>query len=257
MQVLKQEVVVAAPTGIAAFNVNGLTIHRLLNLPIEKDGVSHYQSLSNNRLKNLRDNFKDVILIMIDEYSMVSNILTVFIHLSLSEIFATLDENDGWFGRINILVFGDFLQLPPVHIDSVFLDISKENAKKYFSTIAISNCNLWKELFSYDELTINMRQQKDKTYANILSNVRLGILSFEDTQFLLKRQLKLNFNSSEGCLFELCDVLTKLPSNTVCLLATNGQCFAVDNAMLSKIDSELISLRAVDSIEAQKLRAKE
>lgn len=39
LQVLEKQVVVAAPTGIAAFNVNGITIHRLLHLPVEKDGL--------------------------------------------------------------------------------------------------------------------------------------------------------------------------------------------------------------------------
>ena len=45
---------------------------------------------------------------------MVSNVTLMYMHLRLQEIFQTDDAENGWFGNKNLLVLGDFLQLPPV-----------------------------------------------------------------------------------------------------------------------------------------------
>ena len=88
-----------APTGIAAFSIQGLTIHRLFQLPIEHGGTPKYRPLSDASLKILRSQFRDVALIIVDEVSMVSNVYLLYIHLRLAEIFNTSDVNDGWFGK--------------------------------------------------------------------------------------------------------------------------------------------------------------
>ena len=46
---------------------------------------------------------------------MISNITLLYIHKRLEEIFDTSDFDDGWFGKKHVLLFGDLLQLPPVH----------------------------------------------------------------------------------------------------------------------------------------------
>lgn len=72
---LNKEVAVCAPTGIAAFNVDGLTIHRLLQLPVEHGGIPSYTKLNDETLKILRESLRNVALILIiDEVSMISNI---------------------------------------------------------------------------------------------------------------------------------------------------------------------------------------
>lgn len=48
--------------------------------------------------------------------------------------------------------------------------------------------NFWKNLFSHDELTINVRQESDKVYAKILDNVRLGILNSEHYDILVGKK---------------------------------------------------------------------
>ena len=64
---------VAAPTGLAAFNVGGVTIHRLLQLPVEHDNASTYWSLSKEAGKILRNTLKHIKLLIVDKVSMVSN----------------------------------------------------------------------------------------------------------------------------------------------------------------------------------------
>ena len=63
--------VVAAPTGLAAFNMGGLTIHRLCQLPIEH---AEYWSLSKESQKVMKTKLRDVKLIIVDEISMVSSL---------------------------------------------------------------------------------------------------------------------------------------------------------------------------------------
>ena len=97
-----KDVAVTAPTGIAAFNVSGLTIHRLLQLPVEHGKTPEYRPLSDDALKIVREKLKNLIMLIVDEISMVSHVTLLYIHLRLTEIFQTEDVNNGWFGCKNI-----------------------------------------------------------------------------------------------------------------------------------------------------------
>ena len=62
----------AAPTGQAVFNIDGVTVHRLFRLPIEHDSkTSNYWPLPKESLKMMRNGFKHLKLIIIDEVSML------------------------------------------------------------------------------------------------------------------------------------------------------------------------------------------
>ena len=82
-------VAILAPTGIAAVNINGMTIHRPLMLPVEHGKTPKYRPLSDDALKIARDVMRNVTLVIIDEISMVSNVTLLYIHLRLTEIFQT------------------------------------------------------------------------------------------------------------------------------------------------------------------------
>jgi len=127
--------------------------------------------LSDHVLKLLRVELNDIILFVIDEVSMISNLTLMYIHLRLSEIFDSNGYDDGWFGKKHILLFGDLLQLPSVREDFVFVDLSNEIIDKYIG--CLGNVNLWITLFDYDKLTINMCQQKDASYHELLLKVLL------------------------------------------------------------------------------------
>jgi len=101
-----KDIAVTALTGIAAFNIDGLTIHRLFQLPVEHGHTAKYKQLSDIVLKIIRDELKNVVLIIIDEVSMISNITLMYTHLRLTKIFNTIDCDNGWFGKKHILLFG-------------------------------------------------------------------------------------------------------------------------------------------------------
>jgi len=208
-QNLHKDIAIAAPTGIAAFNIDGLTVHRLLQLPVEHGHTPKYKQLSDHVLQVLRSDLKDVNLIIIDEVSMISNLILMYIHLRLSQIFDTTDCDDGWFGQKHILLFGDLLQLPPVHEDPAFVRLSDEKIHKYLGSL--SAINLWTTLFDYDELTINMRQQGDGTYRELLSRIRVGLVTKSDCNILEKRKISFKSESFETRLNELCDFINNLP----------------------------------------------
>ena len=110
---------VAAPTGLAAYNVGGVTVHRLFQLPIEHEGkTAGYWSLSKVAQKVMRTNLRSLKLIIIDEVSMLSNLNLAYIHLRLEELFG--GSGDKYFGSMNMLFVGDILQLPPVTGSPVF-----------------------------------------------------------------------------------------------------------------------------------------
>jgi hypothetical protein len=108
-QKLGKDVAVSAPTCVAAFNINGLTIYRLLQLPVEHRYNPKFTFLSDQVLQTLRSEMENIVLFVIDEISTISNITFLYIHLRLTEIYGTADETDGWFGKKHNLLFGDLL----------------------------------------------------------------------------------------------------------------------------------------------------
>ena len=96
---------IAAPTGLAAFNVGGTTIHRLFQLPIEHS--ASYWSLPKSSQKVMKTTLCNVKLFIIDEISMVTSLNLAYIHMRLEELFG---EGE-WFGSRNMLFVGGLLQL--------------------------------------------------------------------------------------------------------------------------------------------------
>ncbi|MCH8163447.1 MAG: AAA family ATPase, partial [Proteobacteria bacterium] len=174
---------VAAPTGLAAYNVGGVTVHRLFQLPIEHEGkTAGYWALSKVAQKVMRTNLRSLKLIIIDKVSMLSSLNLAYIHLRLKELFG---GSSTWFGSTNLLFVGDILQLPPVNGSPVFSKI----ANKIIATRmgCMTSVNIWKEAIIYDELTINERQKKDRSFVDILDEVRRGHVSQTTIEHLQQR----------------------------------------------------------------------
>jgi len=196
---------------------------------------------------------ENVILIMIDEISMISNITLNYINLRLCEIFGTRDINDGWFGRIHLLMFGDLLQLPPVNEESPFMSLKKNQIDKY--THSLGALNLWANLFSYDELIENMRQNNDSIYASILERVRISAVTPTDIKLINKRIIKYNINNNNKkhnvVIVELYNLISSLPESALVLLPTRNHCKVLNKSVLDLLPTEIINLEAQDSVDAK------
>lgn len=100
--------IMAAPTGVAGRNINGVTLHKAFSLGIETHSVAQYMKLGSRLLENRRRLFRNVLWIIIDEYSMISYEVLRMIHLRLHEIMDNHDP-DLLFGGVNILIFGGLI----------------------------------------------------------------------------------------------------------------------------------------------------
>ena len=242
-----KDVAVAAPTGIASSNINGLTIHGMLALPVEHGITPSYRPLSDDALKIVREKLRNVILLIINEVSMVSNVTLMYMHLRLQEIFQTDDAENSWFGKRNLLVLGDLLQLPPIFEGPVYIPMSSDLITKL--TGSVGKINLWRNLFKYDELTINKCQKEDSKFASILSRVRLGYVTDQDVETLEKRIIPFDSDSVSGKMLEVVKRMEKLPSDTVCLLPTRHMCEQLNNCMLKNLPGKEVQLIGVDTVD--------
>ena len=105
---LQHQVVVAAPTGVAAFNIDGHTLHSLLSLPTRGE----FKDLEGERLTKLQQAFSEVKYLIIDEMSMVGRKTFGQVDRRLRQAFP--HNSQEVFGGCSYFLFGDFGQLPPV-----------------------------------------------------------------------------------------------------------------------------------------------
>lgn len=149
-------VILTAPTGTAAFNIEGTTVHAALGLSsidrrkkvnqttaISTETGSHF--LSQEKKNMLRNKLKNLKIIIIDEISMVGANTFVNIHKSLHDIMG-LGSANSVFGGVYVLAVGDLLQLPPVGELPVFSSTNYKQVNCYGS--------LWKRHFKLIKLTI-------------------------------------------------------------------------------------------------------
>ena len=105
---LKDRLCIAAPTGVAAFNVDGYTLHSLLSLPVKGD----FKPLEGKRLQTIQQTLAAVDYIIIDEMSMVGRKMFGQVDRRLRQVFP--ERSEELFGGRSCLLTGDWGQLPPV-----------------------------------------------------------------------------------------------------------------------------------------------
>lgn len=162
---------VAASTGIAAVNIGGSTIHSwagigLANMPVDKI----IENIFSAKLSKVRRRIKQTKALAIDEISMIS----ADVFEILDKVFRAVRENDKPMGGMQIVLFGDFLQLPPISRDSY-------NSNFCFSSGAWEGLNL--QTFILQQVF----RQDDAKFIKVLNNLRFGILDEEDQEILESR----------------------------------------------------------------------
>ena len=143
---------------MAASNIEGNTLHSAFKF----DFSHNYKSLSDKKRDELRNLFKNVQVVIIDEFSMMKNFQLYQLHMRLCDV----KQNDNIMGGVAVLLVGDPMQLKPVRGDFIF------QPPKYGSLREIHSVfNLWEE-FDCICLEENHRQGKDKVYAELLNRIR-------------------------------------------------------------------------------------
>ncbi len=181
--------VVAAPTGIAAINAGGVTLHSLLQLPFgtfipENISLSDANSRLNTPATLFRDRkmnsskrklLQELELLIIDEVSMLRADLLDCIDLVLR----TLRKNSSPFGGVQILFIGDLLQLPPV-----VKDVEIQWLKPYYESVFFFHA---KALQKTPPIRVELQKiyrQSDQDFIDLLNRLRHNEQTESDLTFL-------------------------------------------------------------------------
>lgn len=187
---------VVAPTGVAAINAGGVTIHSFFQLPLcpylpdVKELITEYQlpekqnQLRKERIKVLRS----LDLLIIDEISMVrADILD-----AIDYMLRRYRRNDRPFGGVQLLMIGDLQQLPPV---------IKEDERKYYEQVYPSPFFFYsKALQKTPYITLQLEtvyRQQSQDFVDILNDVRRGHPT-DATLEILNSRFVPSFNAPEG-----------------------------------------------------------
>ena len=210
------EIAITAPTGIAAVNINGQTLHSWAGIGLGKESA-HF--LSKKLSRAARGRWISAKVILIDEISMVDSELLE----KLSEVGKYVRENSEPFGGVQVVTCGDFLQLPPVGLG---------NGKDFAFRSSVWN----KMNMRTQKLTEVVRQQGDMELIEILNQVRLG-----------------NVTDAALKLFQNCHINNKpLPKDGILpteLRSLNRNVDAENERRLNTLDSSLVKFEATDEFE--------
>ena len=163
---------IVAPTGIAASHLQGQTIHSYFSLGI-RDFVDSYYIETLLEKKYLQTRFSKLKILIIDEISMVSP----EIFSSIDKILRAFKKDNSPFGGIQVILSGDFFQLPP---------ISKVHKDKRFAWQSPS----WKELALKTCYLQEKYRQDDNVLIGILDEIRSGNVSTNTYDILNSRYHK-------------------------------------------------------------------
>ena len=162
--------IVCAPTGVAALNIGGTTIHKAFGIPVFDNLYKSIEAkLFMKVRKEIREKLQRVDIIFIDEISMVRADILDFIDKRLRFIKGCSDH----FGGIQIICFGDPFQLPPV-----------TNGSYGETRVWFFEADAWKKAeFKIIELN-KVYRQNDQAFVDILHRIRIGKPTVEEFQIL-------------------------------------------------------------------------
>ena len=173
---------IAAPTGTAAFQVSGSTIHSSLQLPVPAPKKDPAPTLTGDQLARLQRDFKGCQILVIDEMSMLSPLRLYQIDRRLRE--AKPEFAQCMFGGMSVVLMGDYAQLPPVMDKSLFEQVLPDS----FAADGKMAYNQFNDVIVLDTI---MRQQGEgqKFFRGCLTHLAKGLLTEQEWRELCKRDL--------------------------------------------------------------------
>lgn len=185
---------VVAPTGVAAINAGGMTIHSLFQLPVRTlipTPQSYKQLFAEQRLTQRKRNMLyHLEMLVIDEISMVRADVLDAIDQVLRRYKYRRDQP---FGGVQVVMIGDLFQLSPV----VTKGDDEEAMNKYYDGPYFFNAKVMKELQPvYIELNHVFRQQ-DEQFVKLLNEVRENQLTQQGRALLSSRYNPRFMNTDE------------------------------------------------------------
>lgn len=205
----EKKFVVAAPTGVAALNVGGQTIHSLFKLSVKfKEPEDINVSKSTAKL------LSKIEMLIIDEVSMLrADILD-----SINHVLQKSKDNTEPFGGVQVVMFGDLYQLPPIISDK---DLAQYFKDRYTSPYFFS-AHVWQSASLELKELQKIFRQDDPEFQTLLNSLR--IRSF-DSELLRKLNSRVQKPSTD--------------ESIVTLALTNKTVLQINEEALDTIKSEV------------------
>jgi hypothetical protein len=230
-----KQIAVVAPTGVAAINAGGVTIHSFFQLPFspylpEAHGSMGRSEVTNKhtllgKIKLTRDRIKvlqQLELLIIDEISMVRCDVLDAIDVVLRHFRHRHAET---FGGVQVLVIGDMYQLPPVAIDQEWNLLSQYYVSPYFFDSRVMQ-QAPPVYVAFEKIY----RQSDDRFIDLLNQVRNNSLTAEGKQLLAERyQPDFQLNKNDGY---------------IVLTTHNYKADAINGEALSKLSTKSFSFKA-------------
>ena len=229
---VNKNMVVVAPTGVAAINAGGVTVHSFFQLPLgpflplgsgrgfgnntetnDKHSLLGKMRISNERRKI----FKELNLLVIDEISMVRSDVLDAIDLVLRHFRNNYAEP---FGGVQVLYIGDLFQLPPVVKDNEWMLLRDVYESPFF----FSSLVFKEQPAAYIELT-KVYRQRDSNFIDLLNKVRNNEMDHDAAEMLNKREI------TDETFYE--------KNEAILLTSHNQQADAINRSELEKIEEPL------------------
>lgn len=219
LQKNKVEVGITASTGIAATHMNGITIHSWSGIGIENE-VTKKSLARIKRINGLEERIKNTKVLIIDEVSMLQSHRLDMVNFVCQRI----RKNTAPFGGIQVVMSGDFFQLPPVHGDD-------EPEAKF-----VVHSGAWKSLRVKVCYLEQQYRQDDPQFLKVLNEIRSSNVSQKSIDVL------------RGRLNKSIDTDLKMTQ----LFTTNLNVNAINSYELNQLDSEerqfLMSSQGVEDL---------
>lgn len=210
----KKQMVILAPTGMAAVNVGGSTIHSFFKFKP--------RPMTPSMMKKVQDPgvYRAVDVLVIEEVSMCRADM-----MDCIDTFLRINRDDPRpFGGVQIVMIGDLNQLPPVVATQMERDMMFSYRSIYFF-----DAKVWEEIhFEKIRFTRNFRQG-DQNFINVLNNLKYGRLGIYDINELNKRNNP-NAEFQEG---------------TVMLCSVNKQVQEMNEKKLAELDVQEHTYQAI------------
>jgi ATP-dependent exoDNAse (exonuclease V) alpha subunit len=213
-----KSLVIAAPTGVAALTVGGQTIHSLFRLPIGlvTDHTKFYPLSDDARVL-----LRKIDTVVIDEISMVRCDLLDGLDRRLR---ATRGRKNEPFGGVQVVMFGDPYQLPPV---------LKEGAEKHYlmdnyPSPWFFDSKVWQEVTPRVVELTDVKRQDEAEFRDILDRMRNGAMT-----------------STDGAVLNDIGARRPIPEGTVTLSTTNASANGINAKALRDLPGKTVTAAAI------------
>lgn len=178
-----KRMIITAPTGVAAINAGGVTLHSFFQLPFtpflpDRDLTEENRKKLHRFSKEKKRIIKNLDLLVIDEISMARADVLDFVDLALR----IHRRSEKPFGGVQLLMIGDLHQLPPVAKDD-----ERELLKNCYESLFFFSSHA---LGRTEMLTVELKhiyRQTDSAFINLLNNIREDTLNSDSIEELNRR----------------------------------------------------------------------